>query len=64
MPLAATRPFPGESKHSEQMIGIWTQTLSEANTPYNCYTAEVFLCSYVLSLILFKCNNAHSLSNI
>lgn len=62
MPLADTEGYSQRTKHSEQMIGIWTQTLSEANTPRLSTCRGLLL--LLLSLILFKCNNAHSLSNI
>lgn len=52
MPLADTEGHSQENPNTEQMIGIWTQTLSKANTPYSRYTAEVFLCCYYRSFYL------------
>ena len=65
MLLAASECRSQENANTlNRLIGIWTQPLSAVNTLYGSYTLEVFLCSYVLLLILVKYNNPHSLSNI
>ena len=65
MLLSATGGHSQENPNTlNRPVGIGTQPLNGVNTPYESYTLEVFLCSYVLLLILIKHNNPHSLSNI